>query len=329
MQASQIPIDDANRVRALRALSLLDTLPEERFDRITRLARRALDVPVALISLVDRDRQWFKSRDGLNVAQTSRSISFCGHAILRDGPLIVTDAQVDLRFADNPLVLDEPHIRFYAGQPIHGPGRSRIGTLCVIDRRPRSFSEEEVALLTDLAAMVDRELLLIEQSTTDELTGLSNRLGFTTIATHVLDVCRRDRRGATVVDLALEDLKSFNDTHGRAAGDDVLRLFASLMLKHFRMADVIARFNGVEFAALCGGATAAQVVAPLEQVRRAFRESKFGAAFSALTWSAGFAEFDPQSQDTSDDLLRIAEFRMYRAKVEQSGKLHERGRTGQ
>jgi PAS domain S-box-containing protein len=133
-------------------------VPEERFDRITRLACRVFNVPIALVSLVDRDRQWFKSKQGIEAPQTSREISFCGHAITQEGPLVVSNALLDTRFADNPLVTGPPNVRFYAGHPVHGPDGSCIGTLCLIDRQPRMLSQEDLELLATLAAMIDREL---------------------------------------------------------------------------------------------------------------------------------------------------------------------------
>ena len=132
MQKPQLPSDETQRLRALQRLKILDTDIEERFDRITRLACRMFNVPIALVSLVDQDRQWFKSRQGLDACQTGRDISFCGHAILHDGPLVVLDATQDPRFDDNPLVVGAPFIRFYAGHPIHSPDGSRIGTICII-----------------------------------------------------------------------------------------------------------------------------------------------------------------------------------------------------
>jgi two-component system CheB/CheR fusion protein len=149
--------DETRRLRALKTLCILDTIPEERFDRITRLACRAFNVPIALVSLVDHDRQWFKSKQGIDASETSRDISFCGHTIAQEGPLVVVDAQLDSRFADNPLVTGLPNIRFYAGQPVHGSDGSRIGTLCLIDRQPRMLMREDFELLADLAAMIDRE----------------------------------------------------------------------------------------------------------------------------------------------------------------------------
>lgn len=118
MQKPAKPLDEATRLDTLRALNILDTLPEERFDRLTRLAKRLFGVPIALVSLVDEDRQWFKSCQGLHASETSRDISFCGHAILGDDIFLIPNAAADERFHDNPLVTDEPHIRFYAGCPL-------------------------------------------------------------------------------------------------------------------------------------------------------------------------------------------------------------------
>jgi sigma-B regulation protein RsbU (phosphoserine phosphatase) len=162
MIAAPIPLDDAERLTALHDLNLLDTAPEERFDRITRLLTLVMRVPMAYISLVDADRQWFKSFCGLATSETPRAVSFCGHAILSDEPMIVPDATEDDRFRDNPLVTDEPHIRFYAGQPLHGPGGHKVGTLCIADRRPRTLRDSEVEALGEMARVVERELGLVE-----------------------------------------------------------------------------------------------------------------------------------------------------------------------
>ncbi len=157
-QAPAMPAAEDHRLQALHKLEILDTAPEERFDRITRLAARFFGVPIALISLVDHDRQWFKSRNGLQMDQTSREVSFCGHAILKGETLVVPDALADDRFADNPLVLSEPRLRFYAGHPIVAPDGSRIGTLCLIDHTPRHFGASQIKALRDMAALVEREL---------------------------------------------------------------------------------------------------------------------------------------------------------------------------
>ena len=153
------PPDEAARLNVLHEFAILDTPPEERFDRITRLAQRVFDVPIALVSLVDAERQWFKSCQGLSATETPRDISFCGHAILNDDVFVVLDASADVRFADNPLVMGAPFIRFYAGHPLVTPDGSRLGTLCIIDTVPRTFDEAEQRQLADLAAMVRDQIV--------------------------------------------------------------------------------------------------------------------------------------------------------------------------
>lgn len=154
------PPDESERLAALCSLHALDTPPDERFDRITRIAQRMFDAPIALVSLVDADRQWFKSRMGLDATQTPRGISFCGHAILQSEPFIINDALLDARFADNPLVTGAPHIRFYAGVPIHEARVWRMGTLCIIDHKPRELTPEQIRSLQDLAIWTETELNL-------------------------------------------------------------------------------------------------------------------------------------------------------------------------
>ncbi|MET0269941.1 MAG: GAF domain-containing protein [Sphingomonas sp.] len=154
-----IPEDEAARLASLRALAILDTPAEDRFDRATRLAAALFHVPVALVSLVDAERQWFKSCFGTDVCETTRESSFCAHAIAARAMLVVPDTLVDPRFRDNPLVTGDPHIRFYAGAPLRAPDGHLIGTLCIIDMRPRNLTEQERTLLADLAATVEAELL--------------------------------------------------------------------------------------------------------------------------------------------------------------------------
>lgn len=161
MQEPAIPANEADRLDALCSLGILDTVAEERYDRITRIAQTLFAVPIALVSLVDLNRQWFKSHQGLAATETPRNISFCGHAILGDEVFVINDATRDVRFADNPLVTGELHLRFYAGVPLALPGGQKIGTLCIIDQRPREFSDEQRGMLRDLASWVQSELTAI------------------------------------------------------------------------------------------------------------------------------------------------------------------------
>ncbi len=158
MQAAPIPDNDDERLAALRALLILDTPPEQRFDRLIQFAADEFDVPIALLTLVDRDRQWFKSRTGLDACETDRESSFCGHAIQSDDTLLIADALRDPRFVDNPLVTGAPFIRFYAGAPLQIEPGLRIGTLCLIDTKPRTFDAVDLAILGTLRDLVQEEL---------------------------------------------------------------------------------------------------------------------------------------------------------------------------
>jgi GAF domain-containing protein len=151
-------LDSPDRLNALCSLGVMDTPPEPRFDRFTRIAAAAMGVPIALVSLVDQSRQWFKSRVGLQALQTDRSVAFCGHTVAQRRLLVVEDATADERFRDNPLVTGAPFIRFYAGAPLFSADGHALGTLCVIDTVPRTLSEDQAVLLRDLASLVEDEL---------------------------------------------------------------------------------------------------------------------------------------------------------------------------
>jgi phosphoribosyl 1,2-cyclic phosphodiesterase/CheY-like chemotaxis protein len=153
-----LPENEEQRLDALHALNLLDTPPEERFDRYTRIAAELFDVPIALVSLIDTDRQWYKSRHGIDITESPRDTAFCAHTILDSAVLQVPDALQDARFADSPYVAGEPRVRFYAGAPLAGADGSLVGALCVVDRRPRQLDEQQLTLLRDLADLVQTEL---------------------------------------------------------------------------------------------------------------------------------------------------------------------------
>lgn len=157
---AQKPNREAARLEALRQYHILDTPPEQAYDDFTTLASFICEVPIALISLVDADRQWFKSKVGLEVDETARDISFCGHTILSNETLVVSDALRDVRFMHNPLVTADPRIRFYAGAPLMTPEGHALGSLCVIDRRPRELSEVQITALEALARQVVAQLEL-------------------------------------------------------------------------------------------------------------------------------------------------------------------------
>lgn len=162
MDAKARQHDEAARLEIYRQLGLLDSPPEPVFDRITRLVARSLSTPIALISLIDENRQWFKSRHGIDLSETPREHSFCARTIMRRTPMVIADALADPRFADNPIVTGSPRVRFYAGVPVLSREGVPVGALCAIDNRPRELDDEDLQTLVDLAAIVSREIQMRE-----------------------------------------------------------------------------------------------------------------------------------------------------------------------
>ncbi len=302
-------------MRALHALNILDTPPEERFDRVTRLAQRIFDVPIALVSLVDTKRQWFKSRRGLEAEETSRDISFCGHAILGHDALVVEDASLDERFSRNPLVTADPRIRFYAGQPLSSADGSKLGTLCLIDRKPRNMTTDDLALLRDLASMVEGELGALKLATTDPLTGLSNRRAFEAMAQHTLALCERVGKSCSAVFIDLDDFKHINDRFGHSEGDRVLIDFSRLLLDTFRESDVMGRLGGDEFCVLVTSGGHQGITAALDRLDDGVRLRNADPMHrSRISYSVGICLWDPERHGSITELLEDADANMYVSK---------------
>ncbi len=314
------PAEEATRLDTLRALNILDTSPEERFDRLTRLAKRLFGVPMALVSLVDEERQWFKSRQGLDACETPRDVSFCGHAILGDDVFLIPNAALDDRFHDNPLVTDEPRVRFYAGCPLTVPNGSKLGTLCLIDREPREFSEDDQALLRDLARMAEQELAAVQLATMDELTMLSNRRGFDALSLHALGLCRRLDKPATLLYLDLDLFKPINDRFGHAEGDLALTRFAQLLKETFRESDVVGRIGGDEFAVLLTNTSEAELDIALERLRDSIDQYNTQAARGYdILYSLGAVRYRPEAHTGIADLMAEADELMYAQKKRRRG----------
>ncbi|MEQ1516637.1 MAG: sensor domain-containing diguanylate cyclase [Usitatibacteraceae bacterium] len=315
MQAPLIPVNERARLARLHGLNILDTPREERFDRLTRLARKMFDVPIALVSLVDANRQWFKSCDGLGVSETSREISFSGHAILGDDIFLIPDAALDARFSDNPLVTGAPEIRFYAGCPLKMADGSKLGTLCIIDTKPREFSAEDKALLRDLASMAEEELIAMQLATVDELTLISNRRGFHALAGLALGLCHRQYSPAWLLVIDLDGFKAVNDDFGHAEGDEALMAFAGVLKRTFRESDVIGRLGGDEFAVLVTNLAADGLEIALSRLRLSVaQENQSSGRGYDLAYSVGAAPFDIRGNRTITDLIAEADGRMYEHK---------------
>ena len=167
------PKNEGRRLKVLWQYEVLDTVPEEMFDDLTELAASICEAPIALVSLVDEDRQWFKSAHGLNQRETSRDISFCAHAICHSGLFIISDARKDKRFKDNPMVVGSPKIRFYAGSPLVTADGYALGTLCVLDQLPRTLTSFQKRALQLLARVVVSQLELRRQAKVPVVIGKS------------------------------------------------------------------------------------------------------------------------------------------------------------
>jgi diguanylate cyclase len=260
VSAAPLPNDEMDRLAALRAYHILDTPPEVAFDALTQLAAEYFKVPISLISLVDADRQWFKASKGLAATETPRAASFCAHAILRpDEIMVVENASLDPRFADNPMVCGDPSIRFYAGAPIRAENGQALGTLCIMDRKSRQIGAAGRRFLTNLASNVAsmlelhrKNLVLATMSGRDPLTGLANRRIFDT---ELASACSGASVGVPfgLLMLDLDDFKEINDRFGHAVGDSLLREVGQRLNQAVRAGDLVARLGGDEFAVVVAG----------------------------------------------------------------------------
>lgn len=252
------PAHEEQRLEELYALELLDSKAEGRFDRYTQLIADLFDFPVVLISLVDRDRQWFKSRFGWDQAEVPRDISFCGHALNQSSVMVVPDALEDPRFAGNPLVTGEPYIRFYAGAVVHGPSGHPLGTLCVIDRQPRHFDERQRDHLRQIADLVESEiahsydLQALRASVEftayyDPLTRLPNRRLLMDRLTQLLALADLKSLQVAVLLFNVAGLRLLNESLGTEYGNELLQKLGQRLDKHCPVGGTVARLQADEF----------------------------------------------------------------------------------
>jgi len=315
MLTASLPQNEFERIATLRSINILDSLPEERFDQLTRIARRIFDVPIAQVSLIDADRQWIKSSAGYPRAESPRDVAFCAHAILSAEVMHVEDARADERFHDNPLVLGDPNIRFYAGCPLRVNDHN-LGTLCLISREPRSFSAEEEQILRDLARMAEQSLAAEQLAVTDNLTQLTNRRGFEMFAGHILAVCKRLNRAATLLFFDLNRFKPINDEYGHAEGDRALCSFANCLVSEFRESDAIARLGGDEFVVLLTGVALPEAEPALARFRACLeRVNETENRGYEIRFSAGAVQYDAARHASIGNLLAEADSLMYEAKT--------------
>jgi len=322
MPPAPLPVNEADRLAALHSYEVLDTACEESFDRIAELARRLLRTPLAFVSLIDAERQWLKASSGTSLRETPRDQAFCAHAILdpNGATMVVPNAPSDPRFSDNPLVMGEPGLRFYAGVPLVNPEGYALGTLCVADVAPRAIQPEEEVALRSLAQMVVTTLELRRANLrmrslalTDGLTGLPNRVALIGAIERAIQRGRRQGKCFSLLMLDLDGFKGVNDRFGHAEGDAVLRAVAGEMSSQLRRDDEPCRLGGDEFAAVLACAdeqTAPEVAERLRQVL----ERRMAAQGWPVTASIGTVTFSSPPASAAAALAQ-ADALMYAAKA--------------
>lgn len=331
MLSPEMPCDEVLRQQILDDNELLDTPADPYLDTLVRVVREVFAVKTVLISLIDHDRQWFKSRIGLEITETPRTISFCAHAILGTQPLIVEDTYNDLRFHDNPVVVNNPQIRFYAGQPLFSQEGQPLGTLCLIDPTPRQLTDKQVRLFIDMATLVEgylklrhvseqtaqlRAALSREQRKTmlDPLTQLWNRAGLNHFLPRQQEQADDLGLQLGVLFCDLDYFKKVNDNHGHAAGDQVLWETARRISAAVRPQDVVTRSGGEEFVVLLQVHDEHELLQIAERIRTALNKEpvSIDELQLNLTISIGAALRAPQEPPSAT--MNRADQALYQAK---------------
>lgn len=318
--AATLPYNEAIRLQVLEEYNVLDAGTEQAFDDLTTLAAAVCHTPMAFVTLVGKDRQVLKAREGLEEAETSREVSFCAHAIRQpDTVMEVSDATQDERFKANPLVTGTPGIRFYAGAPLVTPGGIALGTICVLDRHPRRLSDSERKALKSLARQAVAQLELRQavadlemQGLTDGLTAVGNRRAFDR---SLRECWRRHAKDDSPMGLLMVDLDHFkriNDEFGHPAGDEVLVQTAALLRHGVRHSDVVTRFGGEEFAVILPGADLHAAALVAHKLRQALHDAPW--TYRTITASIGVAATVPLAEDDPATLLAQADRALYEAK---------------
>ena len=334
-------IADPKRLEAVRGIGLLDTPHEECFDRLTRLAAKLTDAPVAFVTLVDRDRDFYKSSYGFDEPLASErqleGRTLCHYAIVTEVPLVLDDVTQELVFRDVPIV-QSLGVRAYIGIPLVTEGGQVIGSFCAVDFKPKQWSERDIDILTDLARSTMREIdlrrlvqelastnaRLVEQmgkatalnqqlevlSTIDALTGLNNRRAFEHSLAQELALVDRRSTPLSLVIVDVDHFKTINDTHGHAAGDTVLQTIAERLTQCARAIDVVARIGGEEFAVILPNTDAASARGVAERMRAAVENEAW--LTNPLTISLGIATL--LKHETASSLFVRADKAMYAAK---------------
>jgi diguanylate cyclase (GGDEF)-like protein len=308
------PWEDA-RLEALGRLDILDSPPEPAFDRIARLIKNIFGVDIAIVSMIDAHRQWYKACIGMPVGEVPRRDTFCTLTIREAEPVVSNDTTKDPRFADNPYVVGEPYVRFYAGVPLRTADGHAVGTLCAIHSEPKAFGDREVAILRDLADVVMAEIELRQLASTDVLTGTMSRRAFEEDGANAVALSLRHKTHLSCIAVDLDHFKRVNDTYGHAAGDKTLVTATNAIKESLRQSDRIARIGGEEFVILLPHTNRAGALEVAEKLREKIEATPIdvGAVKIGITASFGVAALDIATKDL-DLLLAHADTALYEAK---------------
>ncbi len=286
--------DEAGRLLALQRYGVLDTGRDRNFDAITGLVREVLGVNICGISLIDADRQWFKSVAGDEaLRETPREDAFCHFAIQSRDAFVVKDARSDERFRNNPLVTGDPFISSYAGVPLRSPEGYNLGALCVIDSEPRVFIPSELALLARFSRLVVDQLELRTLAHRDSLTDALTRRAFSEAGRDAFSQFEQDGQPSALILLDIDHFKGVNDTFGHAVGDQVLRAVSALCRDLLRPGDLFGRLGGEEFAIIAPGSSNGDAFMCAERLRRAIEALRepgcppVTASFGVAPWRRG------------------------------------------
>ena len=327
------PDEDKQR-ESLHKTGLLDTPLEQRFDRITRMACMILDVPICAFTLIDGERQWFKSIQGMHGTENTRKDSFCAYTIQGSDMMIIEDANKDERFADNPLVVGNPNIVFYAGCPVRAPDGRNIGSLCAIDLKTRKISAEQTQALRDLAEMVEAEVKVAQLSTSqnelitqldtaqrlaliDPMTRIWNRAGMEEILNREYAVAVRKKTPIALAMCDIDHFKKINDTYGHDVGDTVIIESTKRIVASLRTEDAVARMGGEEFLIVMPGCTPDTLKSTLERIRHAVVDLAIPTDKAPIfsTMSFGGTVKVPTSETDILAMIKTADEALYRAKT--------------
>lgn len=312
---SDFKSDETGRLRTLEHLKVLDTPKEVPFERIVTLVKQTLSVPICAVSLIDKNRQWFKASRGLDVNETPRAISFCTHAIKGTEPFVINDACADPIFKENPLVTGGPKIRSYAGIPLRMSNGYNVGSLCAIDTVPREFTETEISILTNFASVIIDDLELRHIASIDPLTGALTRRAWFEAANKEVERAIRHQRPVSFLLMDLDHFKSINDQFGHAAGDRVLKKFGTLVTRELRTSDFFGRYGGEEFVAVLPETDLSSANLLAQRICTAVRKSKIAEIdHNRWTVSIGAAERFSHEADIAK-LLKRADVALYEAKA--------------